>query len=108
LRGQNEDTLKSRAVLLNGNRIVDRRNLYKPRMFDKMILFDPGDLYKRTEHNQTINRLISLGLFKFVKNRFEDSDSAGVPALDSYYYLTPFPKKSLRVELDANSKSNNL
>jgi hypothetical protein len=28
--------------------------------------------------------------------------------LNAYYYLTPFPKKALRGEINANTKSNNL
>lgn len=65
-------------------------------------------MYSRTEHVQTINRLVSLGVFKFVKNRFEPVPGMNIPWLNSYYYLTPMPKKSLRAEVNASTKSNNL
>jgi outer membrane protein assembly factor BamA len=67
--------------------------------------FKPGDIYNRGEHNATLNRLINLGIFKFVKNRFEVTRDS---LLDAYYYLTPLPKKSLHIELGGTNKSNNL
>jgi hypothetical protein len=35
-----------------------------------MMRFQTGELYNRTEHNLTINRLINLGAFKFRKKSF--------------------------------------
>ena len=67
--------------------------------------FDSADVYNRTDHNLTLNRLINLDLFKFVKNRFEQKDSN---KLDVFYYLTPMPSKSLRAEFTVTNRSNNL
>ena len=103
-----QDTTKKSAVLYKGYSIVDRQHLYKPKMFDLMMLFKPGDTYKLSNHNLTLNRLITLGLFKFVKNRFEIAPQIDTPKLNAYYYLTPLPKKSLKVELNGSTKSNNL
>ncbi len=102
------DTVKNDATVYKGYQIIDKRHLYKPQMFDRMMLFSPGDPYKRSSHNLTLNRLITLGLFKFVKNRFELAPQQDTPRLNTYYYLTPMPKKSLRVELIGSTKSNNL
>ncbi|HTL06604.1 MAG TPA: BamA/TamA family outer membrane protein [Chitinophagaceae bacterium] len=102
------DTIKNAAVNYKGYQIVDKQHLYKPQMFDRMMLFSPGDPYKRSSHNLTLNRLITLGLFKFVKNRFELAPQQDTPKLNTFYYLTPMPKKSLRVELIGSTKSNNL
>ena len=102
----NIDTSKAHTELYKGYYIVDRRKRYKPRLFAQAMRFDPGDIYNRTDHNLTLNRLINLDQFKFVKNRFEPvPDSA---KLDAYYYLTPLPKQSLRGEVTATTKSNNL
>lgn len=100
------DTSKANSKLYQGYFIVDRRDRFKPRLFAQAMRFDSGDVYNRTDHNLTLNRLINLDLFKFVKNRFEQvSDSA---KLDAYYYLTPLPKQFLRAEITATTKSNNL
>ncbi len=85
--------------------IVDSSDFYKPRLFKQAMQFKPGNVYNRAQHNATLNRLINLGIFKFVKNRFE---VAGDTLLDAFYYLTPLPKNSLHVELGGTTKSNNL
>ena len=95
------DTNKVVAQYYNGYFVIDRKNHFKPKLFSRVMQFETGDIYNRVDHNQTLNRLINLNEFKFVKNRFEPvTDSA---KLDVYYYLTPLPKKSLRAEIDAFS-----
>ena len=86
--------------------IIDPENLFKPRIFDRALYFKKNDLYNRTDHNLSLNRLVNLGTFKFVKNQFRVSDTIG-NYLDVYYYLTPLPKKSLRLELLAKTNSAN-
>ncbi|MEP7257697.1 MAG: hypothetical protein ABI687_04905, partial [Flavitalea sp.] len=99
------DTNKRYGIQYDDYMVIDSSRLYKPKLFAQAMQFRRGDLYNRGEHNTTLNRLINLGIFKFVKNRFE---IAGDSLLNAYYYLTPLPKKSLRVELGGNTKSNNL
>ena len=55
--------------------------------------FKPGDLYNRTDHNLTLNRLINLDQFRYVKNRFEVVEDTA--KLDVYYYLTPLQRQAL-------------
>ncbi len=102
------DTLQSSATLYKGYYIADKKKVYKPQLFERMMLFSPGDIYQRSNHNLTLNRLITLNLFKFVKNRFEMVQQSDTPKLNTYYYLTPLPKKSIRLELNGSTKSNNL
>lgn len=87
--------------------IYDPEKKFKPLVFNDVLVFKPGDIYKRSDHNLSLNRLISLGMYKFVKARFTETDSAGMPLLDAYYYLTPLPRQSLRFEVSGLSKSNN-
>jgi outer membrane protein assembly factor BamA len=99
------DTNAAHARYFSGYYVVDSTRRYNPRLFANAMQFDPGEIYNRRVHNSTLNRLINLGIFKFVKNRFEP---VGDTSLDAYYYLTPLPKKSLRAEIGASTKSNNL
>jgi outer membrane protein insertion porin family len=101
------DTSKEYAKFYEGYYVVDQRDLYKPRLFTQSMQFDPGDIYNRKDHIQTINRLVSLGLFKFVKNRFERIPGSDT-LLNVFYYLTPHPRRSLKAEIDASTKSNDL
>ena len=101
------DTLLQHDSLVKGFHIVDKDQKFKPYVFEETMQFRPGDIYNRTDHNQTLNRLINLNVFKFVKNRFEVS-AADSPKLNAYYYLTPQPFKSLRAEVTTVTRSNNM
>jgi len=98
----NMDSIKK----YNDLTIIDKENLFKPRIFDRALYFKKNDLYNRTNHNLSLNRLVNLGTFKFVKNQFKVSDTTG-NYLDAYYFLTPLPKKSIRLELLAKTNSAN-
>jgi outer membrane protein assembly factor BamA len=99
-------TTPDAAVKHNDITIIDPEKLFKPRIFDRTLYFKKGDLYNRTNHNLSLNRLVNLGTFKFVKNEFKVADTIG-NYLDAYYYLTPLPKKSIRVEVLAKTNSAN-
>lgn len=86
--------------------IVDPENKFKPKIFDRTLYFKRGDLYNRKDHNLSLNRLISLGVFKFVKNEFIVSDSLN-HKFDAYYLLTPRPVQSLRLETLGKTNSAN-
>lgn len=86
--------------------VIDPKRKFKPSVFDRALQFHKGDIYNRTDHNLSLNRLVNVGTFKFVKNEFKPSDSLK-SVLDAYYYLTPLPKKSIRVELLGKTNSAN-
>lgn len=108
INAPSSDTLKKDAYYYEGYYLVDKRNRFKPRLFSQAMQFYPGDVYTQSEHTQTISRLVNLGVFKFVKNRFEPVPGPDTPRLNAYYYLTALPKKSLQGEVTTSTKSNNL
>lgn len=97
---------KSYAEKYKDLTIIDTTKTFNPRIYDRTLYFKKGDVYNRTDHNLSLNRLVNLGTFKFVKNEFRVSDSID-DALDAYYYLTPLPKKSIRVEVLGKTNSAN-
>ena len=103
------DTIASRkmdTIQYQDLTIIDNRTVFKPIIFEKTLLFKKGDLYNRRIHNLSLNRLITLGTFKFVKNEFVESSSKE-NQLDAYYYLTALPKKSIQIETLAKTNSAN-
>lgn len=84
--------------------IVDSQDLYRPSLFERTLVFRHGDVYNRTNHNRSLNKLIDLGVFKYVENRFKET---GNSQLDAYYYLTPYKKKSIRFVLSGRNTSTN-
>ncbi|HEU0065470.1 MAG TPA: hypothetical protein VFQ58_10575, partial [Flavisolibacter sp.] len=59
-----QDTSKANAIFSNGYYLVDKRKRFNPNLFQNAMQFNPGDVYSRNDHNQTLNRLINLNLFK--------------------------------------------
>ena len=108
LNSSSADTSKNNKDFYKGYYIVDPRKKFKPKLFPRILRFDSGDVYNRTDHNLTLSRLISLNVFKFVNNRFELSPNSegDTGRLNTYYYLTPMPRKSLRGEISGNTKTN--
>lgn len=94
------------AVKYQWYNIIDPKKTIRPFVFKNTVLLHPGDTYNRTEHNNSLNRFIELGPYKYVKNRFEDvtPDSA---KLDIYYFLTKQKRKSLQAEILARQTSAN-
>jgi outer membrane protein insertion porin family len=86
--------------------VIDPEQKFKPKIFDRALYFKKGDLYNRADHNLTLNRLINLGVFKFVKNEFVVSDSLN-HKFDAYYLLTPRQIQSLRLEALGRTNSAN-
>ncbi|MHA4806708.1 translocation and assembly module lipoprotein TamL [Flavitalea flava] len=90
-----------------GYRIIDSTGMFLPVIYKRTLVFHPGDLYKRNDHNLSLSRLTSLGVFKFVKARFEPVDTLSSNKLNVFYYLTPAQKKSIRFEASGLTRSDN-
>ncbi len=86
--------------------VVDPGYTVHPFVFRNSVLLHPGEVYNRDDHNKSLNRFINLGPFKYVKNRFQNisSDSS---KFDVFYFLTPYPKKSLQLDLIGRTNSAN-
>lgn len=105
---RSDTSLRRAYTTPEGYHIIDTAHYLRPLVFRKTMVFKTGDIYKQNDHNLSLSRLVSLGVFKFVKARFEpasrtDSNSR----LNAYYYLTPNQKKSLQFEASALTRSDN-
>ena len=102
------DTSLVGAVQYEGLIIKDSAKKFNNRLFAQTITYRPGSIYNSRSQNSTLNRLINLGAFKFVKNRFAAiKDSGALHRMNVYYYLIPAKKKSFQGEIDGFSKENN-
>lgn len=88
-------------------RIVDSSGQFNPKLFRDVISVLPGQRYSSRAQDITLSRLINVGTFKFVRNRFDVVGPADSSLLDVHYYLTPYPRKSVQASLAGTSKSNN-
>lgn len=100
------DSAKPDAIH-NGYRIIDPASRFKPKIFERTMVIKPGDIYKRDDHNLSLNRLVNLGVYKFVKVQFENVPGDTAYLLNAYYYLTPMQRKSIRGEVGVLTRSSN-
>ena len=99
---------KGSEVVFEGIKVNDRTNTFKPKIFAQAIGFRRGVRYSNNIQDISLSRLINLnGNFKFVKNTFNLVPRSDSALLDVYYYLTPLKAKSVKIELNASTKSNN-
>ncbi|WP_346320966.1 BamA/TamA family outer membrane protein [Chitinophaga sp. YIM B06452] len=84
--------------------IVDPDSLFKPVVFDRSVFLQRDSLYRLSSHNITLQRLVNLGTFKFVRGSFRPIRDSSL--LAARFYLTPYPKRSLQFEVSGTSKSS--
>lgn len=83
---------------------INDNGYVKPEIITKSIVFAANETYSEIAMSRTRERLMALGIYKFVNLKYKLADSS---RLTSQIFLTPLPKKSLRLDLQAISKSNN-
>ena len=103
-----DTSLRKAYTTPEGYRIVDSAHILRPVIFSRTLVVKPGDIYKRDDHNRSLSRLVSLGVFGFVKVRFDPvkSDDSN-HLLNAFYYLTPAQKKSIQFEVTGLTRSDN-
>jgi len=79
----------------------------RPKVISRSVYLLKNEIYTRKNHNITLNRLVSMGNFKFVRMNFADSDTTAAGFLDVTILLTPMPQHTFRAEIEIVSKSNN-
>jgi outer membrane protein insertion porin family len=114
------DTSKLHLIHYQDFFIRDTVNHYTPKVLVRPLTYRVGSVYNLNEHNNTLNRYINMGQFKFVKSRYESVDTNGrlyhgvndtngrlnLHSMNVYYYLTPLKRKNINAEVAGFTKSN--
>ena len=77
----------------------------KPKVLDRAIAQKKGELVNRDLQDISVSHLLDLGLFKFVRLKYEKRDSATTQLLDRYFYLTPSLTQNIQYEFQVNNRS---
>ncbi|NDK55370.1 translocation and assembly module lipoprotein TamL [Pontibacter fetidus] len=96
----------SDTIDYKGYHYIPNENYVRARHLLRGVFLEHDSLYSRQNHLLTINRLAGLPAYKFVNIDYKP-DTTQVNKLDSFIYLTPSFKKSLRLEGRYVSKSTN-
>jgi outer membrane protein insertion porin family len=107
--GSRPDTNHRHAyVTPEGYHVIDSAKFLRPSVFSNTLLIKPNSIYKEDDHNSSLSRVVSLGVFQFVKARFDPVSSADSNSrLNLFYYLTPAQKKQVRFEVTALTRNDN-
>jgi len=87
--------------------VLDNRGTFRTDLYDQAILLRTGQRYNRNTHSLSIERVMNLGSFRFVRMSFNPDPDSAKRILNTKIYLTPARRNSVRLELSGNSKSNN-
>jgi len=106
----NSDTLPRTKNTLNVEQTIflgqKENQQIRPRVLLKSVFLRKGELYSRKNHDRTLNGLMSLGNYKFVRIKFETFERKDSGELNATILMTPFPKYTFSAEIDMISKSN--
>lgn len=107
---QGEDDNRD-TVVVSDMKFMQDELVFKPKLLEQYILFEPGQLYNSQISRRTSSRLTSIGSYRYVNIRFDEEDSSrtgdGEGLLEANIFLSPLNKRTLRAELQGISKSNN-
>jgi len=105
-----EDTAKAKDIIwYQGNYFfgTEAEMRIRPKVISQSVYLRKNEIYSRKNHNITLNRLMTMGNFKFVRMNFSDSDITATGFLDVTILMTPLPEHTFRAEIGIVSKSNN-
>ncbi|MFA6128585.1 MAG: BamA/TamA family outer membrane protein [Bacteroidales bacterium] len=104
------DSAESRRVILMYDDVAfaikDSTFNIRPGTILRSVYLRKYEIYSRQNHNITLNRLMSMGNFKFIQVKFSDSDTTAPGYLDVDILMTPMSKYNFRAEIELVSKSN--
>ncbi|HLP52352.1 MAG TPA: BamA/TamA family outer membrane protein [Chitinophagales bacterium] len=101
------DTTRFETQLIRRINYFKESNYIKPRVVVRSVFFRRDSIYDKRRHQMTLGRLNGLGVFKFINVDITDKDTTVPGFLAVNILLTPLPKKSLSLEVQLATKSNN-
>ncbi len=87
--------------------IVQTEEILRPTVLSRLIWQDDQAVFSKKEQSNTINRLLNLGIYKFVNIRFEEELRQDSHLLHRRIFLTPGLMHDLGLEFQVNSRSGN-
>lgn len=95
------------TLVVDGYNYITHDSTFHASTIIRCLFIKPGDLYSRKNYNMSLSRLTGLGVFRYTNIRFADTVVNGLGQLNAWVYLTPLSKRSIQLELQVVTKSNN-
>jgi outer membrane protein assembly factor BamA len=104
-RGNGQHRLDT--IQRNNIQIIQMKKVLRPSVLNRMIYQDTTQVFSKKEQQNTINRLLNLGIYKFANIHFEKEVRQDTHYLNRSVLLTPGLMRDFGVELQVNSRSGN-
>lgn len=102
--GKDTFTNSADTLMVDSLFYISHNDFFRPSIIARSVFIEPGDVYNRKAYDLTLSQLVALGVFKFVNIRFKEVNDK--PVLDCSIFLSPLKKKSIRLEPELVTKSN--
>ncbi len=99
-----KDTVILKDIVFFGK---EDRMTIRPKVLSKAIFLRKDEVFSRQNHIITLNRLMSMGIYKLVQVNFAENRDSIPGLLDVNILMTPLPKHTFRTGMDIVTKSNN-
>lgn len=110
-RSLSDDEKVKDTLNFEGLNFIQNSVFFKPKYLKPYVLIEPGETYNPKLSSYTSRRLSSIRTYKFVNIDYQEKDTVtdenGKRHLNADIYLSPMNKRSLRLELQGVTKSNN-
>jgi len=103
---ENDDNLK-RVEIKPKMEVYEKDHYLNHQLLDRLILEEPETYYNRTFEQKTINRLLDLGLFKYINIDNYPSGTGKNGRIVQEIHLTPEKIQNISGELEVNNRSGN-
>jgi len=104
---QKNNSLNSVPVR-DGIVIKEKDHYLDHRLLDRLILSKTGKYYNRTAERKSVNRLLDLGLFRFINIQNDvKNDNGKQGSIVQHIYITPEKMQSISGEVELNNRSGN-
>jgi len=97
-----EDTIRH-----DGLSILQSQQVIRPAVLRQHILSREGNLFNASKQERSVNRLLDLGVFKYVNLKYQIRETDSLTYLDRQYYLTPSLDQDVNMQIEASTESNN-
>ena len=106
-----EKKITKDSVKYKGIYFLQDSTFFKPQRLRSYLLMNENELYSSYRSKLTSKRLSSIGTYKYVNIQFDEKESKkttdSLGFVEANIYLSPLNKRSLDLELQAVTKSNN-
>jgi len=93
------------TIVFDSINIFYAENDLRHKILSRSVLMRPGNIYDHERYKSTVNKLMGLGIYKYVNIRFSEESEDSL-SLRADIFMTRAVPKSLRVELNTVTKSN--